>query len=52
MQEAWLARAPILHPASTTIVLPRHLVVDIDTEEDWLQAEVLYRFLKHRGGLQ
>jgi pseudaminic acid cytidylyltransferase len=42
-QAAWETGAPIYHPESTTIVLPRHLVQDIDTEEDWTHAEILYR---------
>ena len=31
------------------IVLPRHLVQDIDTPEDWVQAESMYRVLKEMG---
>jgi pseudaminic acid cytidylyltransferase len=47
-QSAWGTGAPIYDPASTTIVLPRHLVQDIDTEEDWTHAEILYRTLHAR----
>jgi CMP-N-acetylneuraminic acid synthetase len=36
----------IYGPGSTTIILPRHLVQDIDTEEDWSFAEILYRCLR------
>ncbi len=28
---------------SLPIVLPRHLVVDIDTPEDWVRAEIMYK---------
>ena len=28
---------------SLPVVLPRHLVVDIDTPEDWLMAEIMYK---------
>jgi len=30
---------------SVPIILPRHLVQDIDTLEDWESAEVLYKLL-------
>jgi pseudaminic acid cytidylyltransferase len=32
--------------ASIPIVLPRHLVQDIDDEEDWVRAEVMYEVLQ------
>jgi len=31
---------------SLPVVLPRHLVVDIDTPEDWLMAEIMYETFK------
>ena len=34
---------PVLSEQSIAIILPRHLVQDIDTEEDWLRAELLYK---------
>jgi len=40
---AWLAEAPIFSPKALPIVLPQHLVQDIDTEEDWVRAEYLYQ---------
>lgn len=45
---AFLADVPVFSLASIGIVLPRHLVQDIDTLEDWEQAELLYRLLKER----
>lgn len=33
------------------IQLPRHRVQDIDTEEDWVRAEAMYRVLKETGEL-
>lgn len=33
------------------IRIPRHRVQDIDTEEDWLRAEAMYRVLKETGEL-
>jgi N-acylneuraminate cytidylyltransferase len=32
------------------IDIPRHRVQDIDTEEDWARAELLYRILQHEDG--
>ena len=43
--EAWLSGKPIFSDAATTIVLPRHLVQDIDTLEDWTRAELMYKVL-------
>lgn len=43
---AWVDRVSIYSPNSATFVLPRHLVQDIDTEEDWTFAEILYRCLR------
>lgn len=42
---AWLAGTPIFSAAATTIVLPRHLVQDIDTPEDWERAEYMHKAL-------
>lgn len=33
------------------IVIPRHRVQDIDTEEDWVRAEALYKVLRETGEL-
>lgn len=43
--EAWLAQRPIFGPCSAPIRLPRHRVQDIDTPEDWLRAEWLFKAL-------
>lgn len=34
---------------SIPIILPRYLVQDIDTPEDWQQAELMYQLLQQRG---
>ena len=47
-QEAWLSGKPIFGPESVPILLPRYRVQDIDTHEDWKQAEVMMRALTHR----
>jgi N-acylneuraminate cytidylyltransferase len=41
--EAFLNDVETFSPASVPVILPRHLVQDIDTEEDWHRAELLYR---------
>ncbi len=47
--EAWLRGDVIFSPRSVPVILPRHLVQDIDTEEDWVRAEYLYAALKAGG---
>jgi len=37
---------------SIPVILPRHLVQDIDTPEDWKRAEVMYKILKETGELE
>ena len=37
--------------AATPYILPRYLVQDIDTPEDWRRAELMYQVLKKGGGL-
>jgi N-acylneuraminate cytidylyltransferase len=50
--EAWLRGEFLYSPASLPVILPRHLVQDIDTAEDWKRAEYLYAALKAGGELQ
>lgn len=50
--EAWLRGEVLFSPASLPVILPRHLVQDIDTPEDWKRAEYLYTALKAGGELQ
>jgi pseudaminic acid cytidylyltransferase len=50
--EAWLRGDVLFSQASLPVILPRHLVQDIDTEEDWLRAEYLYAALKAGGELE
>jgi CMP-N-acetylneuraminic acid synthetase len=42
----------IFSSQSLPVVLPRHLVQDIDNEEDWVRAEYLYAALKAGGELE
>lgn len=44
--EAFLNDVVIFSPASVPVVLPRHLVQDIDTFEDWRRAELMFRVLQ------
>ncbi|PHV12486.1 pseudaminic acid cytidylyltransferase [Chitinimonas sp. BJB300] len=46
---AWLNGEVIFSPAALPVILPRHLVQDIDTPEDWLRAEYLYSALQASG---
>jgi len=50
--EAWLRGEVLYSPASLPVILPRHLVQDIDTAEDWKRAEYLYAALKAGGELR
>ena len=51
-REAWLRGDVLYSPASLPVLLPRHLVQDIDTPQDWKRAEYLYAALKAGGELQ
>lgn len=50
--EAWLRGEVLYSPASLPVILPRHLVQDIDTPQDWTRAQYLYAALKAGGELQ
>jgi N-acylneuraminate cytidylyltransferase len=41
--EAFLEELPLFAAHSLGLVLPSHLVQDIDTEEDWQRAELMFR---------
>nr|WP_059391707.1 pseudaminic acid cytidylyltransferase [Pseudomonas toyotomiensis] len=41
--EAWLESQPLFGFGSAPILLPRHRVQDIDTQEDWDRAEWLFK---------
>lgn len=43
---AWLEARPIFSNGSVPIILPRHRVQDIDTPEDWLRAEWLFKAMQ------
>jgi pseudaminic acid cytidylyltransferase len=43
---AWLQQLPIFAEHSSVWLLPRWRVQDIDTEEDWRRAEILFQLVK------
>lgn len=47
-QLAWLSGMPIFGSGSAPIIIPRYRVQDIDTPEDWEQAETLMLALANR----
>lgn len=40
--DAWLGETVIFSPRSCAVLLPRYRVQDIDTEEDWRRAELMF----------
>ncbi|MGN2624133.1 pseudaminic acid cytidylyltransferase [Stutzerimonas balearica] len=48
--DAWLQSRLIFSPGSLPVVLPRHRVQDIDTPEDWAQAEWLFKAMQAHEG--
>ena len=50
--KAWIQGKMIFSPASVPVLLPRHRVQDIDTHEDWLMAEFLFRALNLKSASQ
>lgn len=46
---SWEREESVIGPNTSTIILPSYLVNDIDTEEDWRKAEIMYRVLKSDG---
>lgn len=43
---AWLSGQCLFSEVSAPIFLPRHLVHDLDTTEDWEEAELFFNYLK------
>jgi pseudaminic acid cytidylyltransferase len=43
--KAWIAGEPVFSDRALPVVIPRHLVQDIDTEEDWRRAELMFAAL-------
>jgi N-acylneuraminate cytidylyltransferase len=49
--EAWRRGDTLFSPVALPVALPRHLVQDIDTLEDWQRAEWIFAALKAAGEL-
>jgi N-acylneuraminate cytidylyltransferase len=49
---AWLEEEPIFGENSTPVRLPRHRVQDIDSPEDWVRAEWLFKAMRAETGVQ
>jgi pseudaminic acid cytidylyltransferase len=45
LTSAWMSRIPIFSSSATAVVLPRYRVQDIDTIEDWIRAELMFKAL-------
>lgn len=41
--KAFLTKKPLFSEHALPVLLPRYLVQDIDTEEDWIRAELMYK---------
>ena len=44
--KSWITEKPLFSKNATAYILPRYLVQDIDTLEDWTRAELMYLTLK------
>lgn len=45
-KQAWNSDNSILSDTVIPYILPRHLVQDIDSPEDWLRAEIMYKVIQ------
>jgi pseudaminic acid cytidylyltransferase len=43
--QAWFEATPLFSHASVPIILPRYRVQDIDTQNDWTRAEIIFEIL-------
>jgi len=48
--QAWLKGEMLFGPHSVPVLLPRYRVQDIDTPEDWIQAEWLFKAMQMQSG--
>jgi N-acylneuraminate cytidylyltransferase len=49
MASSWLSGRTAFSPDARMMILPRYRVQDIDTEEDWERAELIFRMLNEHG---
>lgn len=45
LTSAWRSRTPIFTSSAAAVILPRYRVQDIDTIEDWIRAELMFKAL-------
>ena len=50
--EAWCGERPVFSDASVPVKLPRHRVQDIDTLDDWVRAEWLFKAMMIENSLK
>lgn len=50
-REAWITGKRIFASHSTTMVLPNWRVQDLDSEDDWIEAELRFEILRTQGRL-
>lgn len=46
MSDSWLSNKPLFTQTSAPLILPMHRVHDIDTEEDWRLAEIMFEVMQ------
>ena len=44
--DAWIAGRPIFSKLSVPVIVPRYRVQDIDSHEDWIHAELLFKTIQ------
>ena len=49
--QAFKDELPFFSEVSSPYILPRYLVQDIDTMEDWVRAEIMFKVLLETKGL-
>jgi pseudaminic acid cytidylyltransferase len=49
ISSAWLENKPVFGRSAVPLILPRHQVQDIDTPEDWEQAQLMFNLLRSKG---
>ncbi len=48
--QAWLTATPMYSEFATPLVLPRYRVQDVDTQDDWIRAELMFEIFNQSIG--
>jgi N-acylneuraminate cytidylyltransferase len=48
--QAWLAATPLYSEFATPLVIPRFRVQDVDTQDDWIRAELMFEIVNQTIG--